>query len=227
MDGYLRMGLRSGVVLLLAAGLSGCGGGNRPVGPTDTATTTTSEGPFTTPTPEPTTTTTVPEPTDDNPIISLPSLPVGGGPVDDTNDGPTRQCVDISWISDAQPDIPQGYALEVTGAIFSANGYQVIGSGCGSNSPNCIGYIMRTGKDSCSLAVRTLPDARPNVGAGVALKGILYCPRSVGMKQCQKFADAVAKEHGTADLSEPTAGTDTETGTDTGTDTGTPTTSGD
>jgi hypothetical protein len=226
MDGYLRIGLRSGVILLLAAGLSGCGGGNGPDGRTGRtttgSTTSTSEGPFPTPTPEPTTTTThAPEPTEDNPIIGLPSLPIGGD-ADTDSDDPARQCVDISWIptTDANPVIPQGYAVEITGARFSAKGFEVIKSGCESSRPNCIGHVMRSGSDQCDLAVRALQDASPEVIVQVGLKGILYCPKSVGMKKCQKFADAVANEPGvTIELNpapEPTTATDAGTATTSG-----------
>jgi hypothetical protein len=124
--------------------------------------------------------------------------------------------VGISWIvtTDAQPVIPAGYAVEVTKAVFSAPGYQVIRSGCGSGSPNCAGAVLRLGKDHCDLAVRTLPNARAGAGATVGLTGILYCPTHVGQQRCDQLAAAIAHEPGvTIGLIEPE---DTGTGTTTG-----------
>ena len=237
MDGYLPVALRSGVTLLLAAGLVGCGGGENnggtdPDTETTTTTTSTSEEEFPTPTTESTTPTTEdPTPTEDSRVLTLASLPIGGNPETDPDD-PARQCVDISWIvtTDANPVIPQGYAVEITDAVFSAGGFEVVESGCGSSRPNCIGYIMRVGQDTCDLAVRALPDADPADTVEVGLKGILYCPKTVGLQRCQDFADAVADEPGATielnDAPEPTTDTGTQTATDTGTGTSTDTPTG-
>ena len=242
MDRYLRRGLRSGVVLFLAAGLVGCGGGGGGNGggdrdtettttastaPSTTTSTTASEEPFPTPTTEtPTPTTESPGPTRDRPVLSLPRLPIGGDPETDGDD-PARQCVDISWIptTSANPVIPPGYAVEITDVVFSAAGFEVVESGCGSSRPNCVGHVIRAGPDTCDLAVRALPDADPWATVEVGLKGTLHCPESAGLTRCQEFADAVADEPGvTIELNqapEPTTDTGTDTPTETGTGTGT------
>lgn len=230
MDGCLHLGMRRGAALLLVAALTGCSGGGTGGSSTtdgstgsDTSTSSTSSmssETFSTPTTEDVNPTTGQTGSNSaTPIVSLPSLPIGGAAAPDPKD-PSRQCVGISWIAttDANPVIPPGYAVEVTGARFSTKGYTVVTSGCGSDSPNCLGYVLRKGKDHCDLAVRTLPSASPDAGATVGLKGILYCPQSVGKKRCGDFAAAVAKEPGVAiELIEPSAATDsgTESGTTT------------
>ena len=222
MDRYMRMGRRFGVVLLLAAGLTGCGpgggGGGNNGGATTPDNSASSSEDFPTPTTEnPSPTTDAPSPTNDTPIVALPKLPIGGASEADASD-PTRQCVGISWIgADPLTSLPPGYAAEITGALFTAPGYQVIGGGCGSDHPNCIGYVMRAGKQNCDLAVRTLSTAKPGAGARVSLKGIVYCPQSVGKQKCENFAVAMSKAPQLSiELIEPTA---TETGSGSGTDT--------
>jgi hypothetical protein len=219
MDRYLRLGLRFGVILLVAAGLGGCGGGgNTP--PVTTTSSSSSEEPFPTPTTEDTSPTTqAPTPTNGTPIVALPRLPIGGASAPDAND-PARQCVGVSWIgADPQTALPPGYAAEITGALFSARGYQVIRAGCGSDSPNCVGYVMRPEKQQCDLAVRTLSTAQPGAGATVSLKGIVYCPQSVGRDRCAQFAEAMSKAPQLSiELIEPVS---PETGTGSATDTST------
>jgi len=223
MDRYMRMGRRFGVILVLAAGLTGCARGSGGAADNGAATTpdnstSSSSEDFPTPTTEnPSPTTDAPSPTNDDPIVALPKLPIGGGSGPDAND-PSRQCVEISWIgADPLPSLPPGYAAEITGALFTAPGYQVIHGGCGLDHPNCVGYVMRPEKQECDLAVRTLPQAKPGAGARVSLKGIVYCPQSVGKQKCANFADAMSKAPQLSiELIEPA---ETENGSGSGTDT--------
>lgn len=220
MDGYPRAVLRTGGLLLLAALMAGCGAVPTPTPQPQPLTSGTQT--FTPPPIEPTTTTTSTQaPVDDDPVISLARLPIGGFATLDEDD-PTRQCVEVSWIvnTDANPVIPSGYAVEVTRAVFSGPGFSVVAGGCGTTRPKCLGLIMRAGKDTCDLAVRAGPKAKPNVEVKVGLTGILYCPRKVGKTGCQKFADAVAKEPGvTIPLELPPPPGTSSTGPQTGTGT--------
>lgn len=223
MDGYPRAVLRRGALLLLSALVAGCGAlpGPTPQPEPLTSTAETTSETFTSPTTEDTTTTTADPDPDEDPIISLARLPIGG--VSTVGDDPTRQCVGVSWIvtTEANPVIPPGYAVEVRGAVFSAPGFAVVRGGCGTAKPNCLGHIMRVGRDTCDLAVRSLPTADPGVEVKVALTGTLYCPKRVGKAACQRFADAVAKEPGiTIPLELPPPSTTTSSGGGTGTASG-------
>ncbi|WP_347350974.1 hypothetical protein [Intrasporangium sp.] len=199
-------------IMFAAGALAGCAGPPPPTSPP--ATTGSPVTSFTTPPPEPTTTsspTTASSPGtrgDGGPIVSLPRLPIGGDAVTDEDD-PALQCVAVSWIvtKSPYPDIPPGYAVEITGATFSGRGFEVVRGPCGSDAPACVGRIMRAGAIRCSLAVRARPDADPDVTVSVGLKGIAYCP-SAGQR-CRQFVDAVAREPGVTIRLNPPPGTAT------------------
>ncbi|MDN5795927.1 MAG: hypothetical protein L0H79_09280, partial [Intrasporangium sp.] len=199
MNDQLRTALRSGMLLLaptvsLAAVLAGCAGPPPPPSPQTFTSVTT----FSSPAPEPTTTASPTRTRDDvQPVaVSLPRLPIGGDSTTSEADA-ALQCVDVSWIvtKTDSPDIPPGYAVQVTGATFSDKGFEAVTGACEAAAPACVGRIMRTGSTRCSLAVRALPDADPEVTVRVGLEGTAYCPSGVG-DRCQRFADAVAREPG-------------------------------
>jgi hypothetical protein len=181
---------------LVVMTLCGCAGPTPPENPADAPTTSaTTEETFSTPPPEPTApVSTAPGEANGTPIIALPRLPIGGQATLDPDAG--RQCVEVSWIATVNGDdaFPAGYAVEITRAWFSDKGFEAIRSGCGHDPPNCLGHIMRTGSPSCRLAVRALPGADPAKSVSVGLKGIAYCPKSVGRTGCERFVDSLGSQ---------------------------------
>ncbi len=233
MDGS-RAALSRWGAIILAVVLGGCGAPLSPSGSSDgtPATSVFTDESFSSPPTEPATTTASGASAgSQTPAIRLPHLPVGGSAHTDTED-PRRQCVDVRWAitTNAGPDIRQGYAVEITGAVFSGKGFTAVKAGCASSRPNCLGHILRAGTVECDLAVRALPEADPQATVTVGLKGIVYCPQSVGADGCRRFADAVAKEPQITIPLDPAPDHDTATGsanpTETTTSTATSTVSG-
>lgn len=202
MDRCLFTAIRAGAAVLLAGVLTGCtSGGPGPPTPSTSASTPSTEPTFPSATAEnlaPTTEATTSG--DTTPMVSLPGLPVGGASAPEASDN-SRQCITFAW--SGTPEIPKGYAVEVVGAVFSAPGYEAIRASCEADGPHCIGYVMRAGSTNCNLVVRTLPTANPDVQARVGLKGILYCPKSIGATRCNGLAAAMAKAPGGAQLIGP------------------------
>jgi len=207
---------------LLIVVVAGCAGPASPGSTVAPEPSVTPEETFSSPAPEPTQS--LPTPTGKGtvtPSLALPRLPIGGAAEADADE--RRQCVGISWIANVNGSdtFPAGYAVEITRAWFSDKGFEVIKSGCGS--PNCLGHIMRSGSSSCSLAVRALPGADPATSVSVGLKGIMYCPKSVGRTQCRRLIESLDKQqpqHAIPLLPapEPTAPTDSGTTSETGAD---------
>lgn len=196
----------STVAALATVTACGCAGPESPGEPVPSTTTVITEETFPSPPPEPTVTDSTAAPGgDETPRLALPRLPIGGVAVPDPDI--RHQCVEVSWIAtvNGEQTFPSGYAVEITRAWFSAEGFEVVRSGCGEGSPNCLGHIIRTESPSCSLAVRALPGADPSSSVSVGLKGIVYCPRSVGRARCERFVESLGSQpqHSITLLSQP------------------------
>ena len=179
--------------ILLALLLAGCGGpslaGSSATGSVGTPT---PEETFATPSQEPSSTTfTTSTKADATPAVKIARLPIGGSAQTDADD-PRLQCVDVSW-SVSTVDVPSGYSVRVTRAFFSGPGFTALRSSCGG-APTCVGYVMRVGRISCSIAVRSEPTADPDAAVAVRLAGTVFCPSSVGVDGCRRFRDLIASE---------------------------------
>jgi len=184
----------SGAALLIL-GVCGCAGPESSEGALAPAASVTVEETFSSPPPEPSVSESTATPDgDETPRLSLPRLPIGGAAAPDPDTG--RQCVEISWIAtiNGEQTFPSGYAVEITRAWFSDKGFEVVRSGCGHGPPNCLGHIVRSGSPTCALAVRALPRADPGRSVSVGLKGVAYCPNSVGRTGCQRFVESLGKQ---------------------------------
>ncbi len=193
---------KGSAAILLALLLVGCGGpsltesSSTGTPSTGTVGTPTLQETFATPSQEPSSTTfTASEDADTTPAVSIARLPIGGIAQADADDA-TLQCVAVSW-SVSTGQFPAGYAVEVTRASFSGPGFTALRSSCGGTPP-CVGYVMRIGKISCSIAVRSGPEADPNADVAIRLGGIVHCPRRVGLDGCRRFRDLVASEQQTS-----------------------------
>lgn len=184
------------VVFALTACATSDGGGGQGTGTSSsTSPETTSEPP---PDPEPTTED--PSPTTGtsssssrgNPAISIARLPVGGAS-ELREDDPTLQCAEVSWIVDNDGEIPRGTAVELTDVLFTPDVFEVVRGGCGTNQPNCVGYIFRSAAQRCDLLVRLVGTIPEDTGPSVGFAGLVYCPRN-DSPSCRDFVSALGDQ---------------------------------
>ena len=182
--------------LLLAVTLGSCAPGG---GGGSAADTTSSDQSSSEPGPEPEPTTENPDPTtpatnngNGNPAISVARLPVGGGS-ELSEDDPTLQCAQVSWIVDNNGEIPRGTAVELTAPLFSPKVFQVVRGGCGSAQPNCVGYIFRSTAQRCDMLVRLVGTIPEGTSPSVGFAGLVYCPRN-DSTSCRDFVAALGDQ---------------------------------
>lgn len=170
------------------------------------------------PDPAPTTRTTAtsntpdPEPTDDNPSISLPSLPIGGDPEESSDsEHPNNQCVDVNWIvdEDSEATLRAGIEIEVTSVLFTPDIFVVSDAGCDDNNPPCTGFVFTEDTQVCNLAVEPIDGAEPGATATVSLTGIVNC--TLETEECEAFADSAEEQNPTIPLEVPEVGPTDET----------------
>ena len=192
--------LRALLALVLAFALTACassdGGGGQAPGPgTSTSSQSTSEpAPEPEPEPEPTTATTAASSSSSNgnPAISVARLPVGGAS-EVRDDNPTLQCAEVSWIVDNDGEIPRGTAVELTDVLFTPDVFEVVGGGCGTPQPNCVGYIFRSTAQRCDMLVRLVGTIPEDTGPSVGFAGLVYCPRN-DSPSCRQFVAALGDQ---------------------------------
>jgi hypothetical protein len=183
-----RAGLRALLAVFVAVSLVACGLGGGGGG-TGTSTTSSSTEPTTDPDP----TTEDPDPTtstssrNDNPAISVARLPVGGGS-QLRDDDPTLQCAEVSWIVD-DGEFPKGFAVEPTKILFTPKVFEVVRGGCGTDQPNCVGFIFRASAQRCDLLVRLVGEIPEGTGPSVGFAGLAYCPRNDSA--CRDFVASI------------------------------------
>jgi hypothetical protein len=162
------------------------------------------------PNPAPTTRTTAtsntpdPEPTDDNPSISLPSLPIGGDAEESSDsDHPNNQCVDVNWIvdEDSEATLKAGIEIEVTSFLFTPEIFVVSDAGCDDSNPSCTGFVFTEDAQVCNLAVEPAEGAEPGTEATVGLTGIVTC--TLETEECEAFADSAEEQNPTIPLEVP------------------------
>lgn len=162
------------------------------------------------PDPAPTTRTTAtgntpdPEPTDDNPSISLPSLPIGGDAEESSDsDHPNNQCVDVNWIvdEDSEATLKAGIEIEVTSFLFTPDIFVVSDAGCDDSNPSCTGFVFTEDAQVCNLAVEPIDGAEPGAKATVSLTGIVNC--TLETQECEAFADSAEEQNPTIPLDVP------------------------
>jgi len=183
-----------------ACGPSGTDDGSTGSGTTSSSTSSSSSTSGQTDDPDPTTED--PDPTtppttggNDNPAIVLARLPVGGSSDRDEAD-PARQCAHVSWIvdPDGRGDIPRGTAVEITRPLFTPrDAFRVAPDGCGTERPNCVGYVFRTDEQACDLAVQVVSPVPAGVSPRVGFSGLVYCPRN-SSQSCRDFVAAMADQ---------------------------------
>jgi hypothetical protein len=195
-----RAGLRAVVAALLAVTLVGCGssggGGSQDTGTDSSSSSSSSSDPAAGPEPEP-----APEGSDattaespgggDNPAISVARLPVGGAS-ELRQDDPTLQCAEVSWIVDGG-EFPQGFAVEPTKVLFTPKVFEVVRGGCGTDQPNCVGFIFRATAQRCDLLVRLVGTIPENTGPSVGFAGLAYCPHK-DSDSCRDFVASIGKQ---------------------------------
>jgi hypothetical protein len=137
--------------------------------------------------PDPTPTSRTREP---SPAISIARLPVGGNHDVDESD-PALQCAHVNWIASEDGNIPEGFAVKVTGFIFEPDVFETLADGCGTPLPNCWNYVFTANDQVCDLAVRSVAatDQTPEVG----LSGDVLCPGSAE-RACATFVDALSRQ---------------------------------
>jgi hypothetical protein len=201
LDAGVSRGVRraASIALAMAALLAaGCGGGGvTAAGGTETAAQTSStsgsEAPFTEPPVEPTSATVAPTTGSrkEDPAISVARLPIGGSSEADVGD-PGLQCAHVSW-SVSRANIPTGVGIEVAGFRLTGGTYLVVPSGCGTDVPDCRGYVLRAGQEQCDLALRAVPGSGTDEAASVGLKGRVYCPDKTSAT-CTRFIALMGQE---------------------------------
>lgn len=139
------------------------------------------------------------------PVLSLPSLPMGGDS-SDGSDGPL-QCVQVSWLSSTVP--PPGVRVTVIGHSFSpAGSFSVGGSACAGRSPLCLNGFAFTaiaidnGDKSCFVPVRATGSGDPGSSVTLSLSGEMRCPQSQ-LAACRTFEKAVGNTPSQVSLSVP------------------------
>ena len=198
MDTYRRRPLRALLAVLLACTvawtLAACASSDGGGSGSDTSSSdeSTSEPPPTTEDPDPTTPASSSS-SNRNPAISVARLPVGGGS-ELREDDPTLQCAEVSWIVDNNGEIPRGTAVELTDVLFTPDVFEVVRGGCGSDRPNCVGYIFRSTAQRCDLLVRLVGTIPEDTGPSVGFAGLVYCPRN-DSQSCQQFVAALGDQN--------------------------------
>ena len=188
--------LRTVLALLLAFTVAACAGpGGASGSGSDSSTSGESSSepaPEPEPTPEDTDPTTAASSSNDNPAISVARLPVGGGS-QLSEDDPTLQCAEVSWIVDNNGEIPRGLAVEITAPLFTPKVFQVVRGGCGTSQPNCVGYIFRSAAQRCDLLVRLVGTIPENTSPSVGFAGLVYCPHN-DSTTCRQFVAALGDQ---------------------------------
>ncbi|MBK6872584.1 MAG: hypothetical protein IPG94_14800 [Kineosporiaceae bacterium] len=139
------------------------------------------------------------------PVLSLPSLPMGGDSADGS-DGP-QQCVQVSWLSSRVP--PPGLRVRITGHAFSPDGpFSVGGSACAGRSPLCLSGFAFTaneidnGRKSCYIPVQASGSGDPGSSVTLILSGEMPCPPSQ-LAACRTFELEVGNSSSQVSLSVP------------------------
>lgn len=143
-------------------------------------------------------------PRDDNPGISVATLPIGGG-----SGGPIgaagAQCVRVNWILSTTGDsIPAGLSVEITGAAFEPDVYRVTDDAC--QGPPCIGKIFRASERACDVPIRPRVAGATGLNESEEVKlsaqGRVLCTNYDGAP-CKSFVAAVHGEPQTISLALP------------------------
>jgi len=127
-----------------------------------------------------------------NPGIEVASLPIGGQSQGSPGtDG--AQCVKVNWIlSTAANSIPDGLAVEITGAAFEPDVYRAVNGGC--QRPPCIGRAFRAAELACDLPIRPTEAGATALSeteeVSVSLQGRIVCT-DWNADSCRTFVEAV------------------------------------
>jgi hypothetical protein len=159
-------------------------------------------------------------PREDNPGISVASLPIGA-PDGFSLKSDGAQCVHVDWaLSDT---IPTGLGVLVTGATFVPKVYRLARVSC--ERPTCVGHLFHGTDLTCDLAIRPArADERSLLNdpkVTTSLKGQVVCA-DFASAACRTFTAEVRTRAQNLLLKLPAAPVGTPgnpTGTDTGSDT--------
>lgn len=149
------------------------------------------------------------------PAVTVPQLPIGGG-ADDP--GEVEQCVSVSFLGD---QIPPGIAIVPHSVSFSEPLFEPGGSECSSDDTPCLsgGFAFTAANDDtqegiCYLAVRATGERAPDDVDDVQLlmTGRLDCPAGQAAA-CEEFAQELDADEQSIGLTPPTAETTTSEAT--------------
>jgi hypothetical protein len=148
-----------------------------------------------------------------DPVLSLPSIPSGGGTVGDDQQLPD-QCVDVNWLAKDPP--PAGIRVSVASVRFSDPGFVVGGQGCQGFSPPCLNSGFGFGHDDARSVRCYLPlhaDGR-NGGNSVdlILVGRFSCPAG-RQALCDDFVQRAAGDDQRISVTVPDQPSSTTTAT--------------
>ena len=86
-------------------------------------------------------------------------------------------------------EFPKGFAVEPTRILFTPKVFEVVRSGCGTDQPNCVGFVFRASAQRCDLLVRLVGEIPEGTGPSVGFAGLAYCPRNDSA--CRDFVASI------------------------------------
>jgi len=142
-----------------------------------------------------------------DPVLSLPSLPIGGSATGDTQDA-VQQCVQAAWLTQVVP--PTGIRVVPTAVSFApAGAFRVGGSACAATPPACLGgsfaftaVLIGQGRAQCYIPVRATGKGEGGSSVTVILRARTTCPLAQEAA-CRTFVEQVGNSTSQDSISVP------------------------